>query len=53
VRDLVEQAARVPTSVWAPPDFAEKFPKLARALERDGFVVQESKLRKALPTALG
>lgn len=48
VRDVVERVANTPLM-----EFAEAFPKLARGLARDGFVVKDGHLRKALPMALG
>jgi hypothetical protein len=49
VRDLVQRVARIRPR-WT--DFAEDEPALARALERDGFVVDDGKLRRALPTTM-
>jgi hypothetical protein len=46
VRDLVERAARVALGGL---DFIELFPKLARALKRDTFFVQDGRLCRALP----
>lgn len=54
VRDLVERAA----SRRVPPEeedttFAERYPRLGRALDRDGFVVKDGRLIRAMPSALG
>jgi hypothetical protein len=54
VRDLVRRAHDTPPESWAPSHgFAERFPDLARALDRDGFVVEDGHLRRMLPRALG
>lgn len=54
VRDLAERAARRRVPPWEEDTtFAERYPRLARALERDGFVVKDGGLVRAMPAALG
>jgi len=52
VRDLIERA--IDARRYRHGEFAERFPKLARALAVDGFVVQDDgQLRSAMPGVLG
>jgi len=54
VRDLVERAARRRVPRWdEDKTFAERYPELARALDRDGFVVKDGRLVRAMPATLG
>lgn len=56
VRDLVERAVSAPLLhseiASGQSGFAERVPKLARALALDGFVVEDGRLRRALPAAI-
>lgn len=54
VRDLVQRAHDRPVQLWEAGDaFGDRFPNLARALSRDGFVIEDGQLRRMLPGALG